>query len=139
MKEIRWRLHLAAAPEDVWRLLATDAGRSRFWAESTTERDGAIEFVFANGQRYTGRVLASDVPRTFELDYFGTPARFTLEGDGEGGTDLALVQQVEDEWHVEVNAGWVSVLMALKAAADHGVDLRNHDARRTWSQGYCES
>jgi hypothetical protein len=38
-----------------------------------------------------------------------------------------------------VNAGWVSVLLGLKAAADHGVDLRNHDAARTWSQGYCDN
>jgi hypothetical protein len=52
---------------------------------------------------------------------------------------VTLVHDVPDEWHAEVNAGWVSVLLALKAAADHGVDLRNHDAARTWSQGYCDN
>ena len=40
---------------------------------------------------------------------------------------------------MEVMAGWVSVLLALKAAADFGVDLRNHDARRTGEQGYAEN
>jgi hypothetical protein len=49
------------------------------------------------------------------------------------------VHEIPDEWHAEVNAGWVSVLMALKAAADFRVDLRNHDTRRTWSQGYCDN
>jgi hypothetical protein len=39
----------------------------------------------------------------------------------------------------EVLPGWVSVLMALKAYVDHGVDLRNHDAARTWDQGYCDN
>jgi hypothetical protein len=29
--------------------------------------------------------------------------------------------------------------MALKAAADFGVDLRNHDRQRTWEQGYVEN
>jgi hypothetical protein len=66
-------------------------------------------------------------------------ARFELASDEERGTDLTLVHDVEDRWHAEVNAGWVSVLMALKAAADHGVDLRNHDADRTWWQGYCDN
>ena len=50
-----------------------------------------------------------------------------------------LATDVRDEWHAEVNAGWVSVLMALKAMAEHGVDLRNHDAERTWWQGYCDN
>jgi hypothetical protein len=35
-------------------------------------------------------------------------------------------------------AGWVSVLLALKAAADFRVDLRSHDPQRTWSQGYAD-
>ena len=40
---------------------------------------------------------------------------------------------------VEVTAGWVSVLMALKAAVDFSVDLRNHDPLRTWDQGFVEN
>jgi uncharacterized protein YndB with AHSA1/START domain len=137
--EVRWRVHLASPPAAVWELLATDKGRARFWAESTSERDGAIEFVFPNGERYEGQVIAADASRRFEVDYFGTPARFSLEPDGAGGTELTLVHDVEPEWHAEVNAGWVSVLMALKAVSDYGVDLRNHDAERTWWQGYCDN
>jgi predicted nucleic acid-binding Zn ribbon protein len=33
----------------------------------------------------------------------------------------------------------VSVLMALKAAVDFSVDLRNHDPDRTWDHGYVEN
>jgi hypothetical protein len=29
--------------------------------------------------------------------------------------------------------------MSLKAAADHEVDLRNHDADRSWDRGYCDN
>jgi hypothetical protein len=36
-------------------------------------------------------------------------------------------------------ADWVSVLLALKAKVDHGVDVRNHHAARTWDKGYCDS
>jgi hypothetical protein len=38
-----------------------------------------------------------------------------------------------------VAAGWVSVLLALKAAVDFGVDLRNHDPERTWSTGFVDN
>ncbi|MEX2211949.1 MAG: hypothetical protein WD689_09350 [Gaiellaceae bacterium] len=133
MSEVRWRLHLASEPEAVWELLATDEGRALFWAESTAERDGVVEFTFPNGERSEGRVLAAEPARVFALEYFGAPARFELESDGRGGTELTLVHAGDEQ------AGWVSVLLALKAAADFGVDLRNHDPRRSWSQGYCDN
>jgi hypothetical protein len=29
--------------------------------------------------------------------------------------------------------------MAMKAAVDHGVDLRNHDGSRAWRAGYADN
>lgn len=56
--------------------------------------------------------------------------------DGRGGTDLSFHDEgVPREHLAETLAGWVSVLMCLEAAVDHGVDLRNHDPRRSWSEG----
>lgn len=135
MPELRWRLHLASSPEAVYDLLATDEGRARFWAESAVERDGAIEFAFPYGMRSQAAVLAAEPPRRFTIDYFGSESTFELEPDGAGGTELTL----SGEGDSEVLAGWVSVLLALKAAADFGVDLRNHDPARTWWQGYCDN
>jgi uncharacterized protein YndB with AHSA1/START domain len=139
VSEIRWRLHLASPPEAVWELLATDEGRAEFWAESAIERDGVITFAFPNGEEAKGRVLEADPPTRLAVDYLGSAATFELAPDGARGTDLTLVHEVKDESHAEINAGWVSVLMALKAAVDHGIDLRNHDAERTWWQGYCDN
>jgi hypothetical protein len=34
--------------------------------------------------------------------------------------------------------GWIQVMLCLKAAVDHNVDLRNHDPSRTWATGFCE-
>ncbi len=81
-------------------------------------------------------MLANDPPHTFALDYFGDETRFELAPDGVGGTDVTLTSSSESR---EVHAGWVSVLMALKAAADHAVDLRNHDPARTWREGYADN
>ena len=136
---IRWRLHLPVAPERVFDALATDEGRAAFWAESAVEADGAIEFRFVQGDTTRSRILERAPPRIFAIDYFGAVARFELLSDGAGGTDLLLTHTgvPAHEWN-EVHAGWLNVLLPLKAWLAHGVDLRNHDATRSWGQGYAD-
>ena len=135
---IQWSLHLHSRPEEVYQMLASDEGRAQFWAESAVEQDGRIQFLFPDGQKWQGEILAQVSPRLFRVVYFGgSVVTFTLEEDGAGGTDLTLTDEgVADEYRCEVIAGWVSVLMALKAAVDYGVDLRNHDPIRTWERGF---
>ena len=138
---IRWRLHLRSAPHDVYRMLSTDEGRARFWAESAVERDGAIDFRFPTGQTWRGTVIEKTPPHRFVVEYYGgSLTTFELSDDGAGGTDLMLTDAgVPVADRIEVIAGWVSVLMALKAAVDFAVDLRNHDPLRTWDQGVVEN
>lgn len=138
---ITWRLHLRSSPAAVYELLASDAGRARFWAEEAVERDGAIDFVFPGGQRWRGAILTREPGRRFSVVYYGgSTTTFTLSDDGQGGTDLTLTDAgVPAQDRAEVTAGWVSVLLALKAATDFGIDLRTHDPARTWEQGYAEN
>lgn len=138
---IVWKLRLRSPAEQVYDLLATDAGRARFWAESAVEADGRIQFRFPNGLRHEGRILNAQRPSLFQVEYIGgTTTTFLLEQTPDGGTDLTLKDAGNaPEDRLEVTAGWVSVLLALKAAADHGVDLRNHDSRLCWDQGYAEN
>jgi uncharacterized protein YndB with AHSA1/START domain len=138
---IIWRLHLRSAPAAVYELLATDEGRARFWAEEAMEHDGTIDFVFPGGQRWRGPILAREAGCRFSVVYYGgSITTFTLEDDGAGGSDLTLEDAgVPVEHRAEVTAGWVSVLLALKAAVDFGIDLRNHDPARSWEQGYAEN
>ena len=140
-RPIRWRLHLSSAPAKVFDLLTTDAGRRRFWAEATRTADGHITFAFPNGVHWRSQVLTLDPPRRFPLIYSGgSTVTFDLAPDEHGGTDLTLTDESVPIAHrAEVQAGWVSVLLALKAAADFGVDLRNHDPHRTWDQGFVDN
>lgn len=138
---IRWRIRLRSSPERVFAMLDGADGRRRFWAESAEEVEpGVVEFRFASGERWRGRVLERLPSRRFALTYFGgSVAAFDLEPDAGGGTELCLTEEgVPPEAWPDNHAGWVSVLLALKAAADFGVDLRNHDPRRTWAAGYVD-
>jgi len=138
---IRWKLHLKSPPETVFEKLSSNEGRAAFWAESAIEQNGVIHFVFPNQAEWKGKILENDPPRKFKVEYYGgSITTFELTSDGAGGTDLTLTDQgVPSEDRVEALPGWVSVLMALKASVDFGVDLRNHDPIRTWDEGYAEN
>jgi uncharacterized protein YndB with AHSA1/START domain len=136
---IRWRMHIAASPERVFAALDSDDGRASFWAESAVETDGHIEFRFINDYACRSKVLERRPPHLFAIDYMGSPVRFELSSDGLGGTDLLLSHDGvdPDEWN-EVHAGWLNVLFPLKAWLMYGADLRNHDPRRSWDDGYAD-
>ncbi len=132
---IEWRIHFQSPPERVYEFLTTDAGRAQFWAES------AVDFVFPNGWTWRGPILEQVPNEKYVVEYFRhSVTTFELQDDGKGGTDLRLTDaNVPPDDHTEVIAGWVSVLMQFKAAVDYDIDLRNHDPRRTWDEGFAEN
>jgi uncharacterized protein YndB with AHSA1/START domain len=132
-------MHLPVSPERVFTALDTSEGRAAFWAESAVETDGNIDFRFINGHRCRSKILERRPPYVWAIDYSGGVAFFELSSDNRGGTDLLLTHSgvAPDEW-IEVHAGWLNVLLPLKAWLVHGVDLRNHDASRSWDQGYAD-
>lgn len=137
---VRWKVHFSSAPEKVFAALNTTAGRESFWAEEADEKDGVITFRILNYEPYRGRILRCQEPHLFSLEYFGTEVTFSLASDGAAGTDLTLVAtKVDESCRMEMVAGWVSVLLAMKAYVDFDVDLRNHDSARSWQQGFADN
>lgn len=139
---VRWKLHLAATPTAVFDLLTTDAGRERFWAERSATRGKTFTLTFPGKEKVRCPIIKNISPRFFAFRYFdGTLVEFSLKQTRRGGTELELTEAGHrtKAHRTENHAGWIQVLLCLKAAADHGVDLRNHDSRRTWSHGYCEN
>ena len=138
---IEWRLHLRASPGRVYEMLATAEGRRRFWAESADETDGVITFRFPGGSELQSRILERVPPTRFAVEYFGgARVLFECTPDDAGGTDLRLAETGTPEADRAENiAGWASVLLCLKAAVNHGADMRNHDPARTWADGYVDN
>ena len=138
-QRIIWRICCRSSPEDVYAMLATNEGRAKFWAESAVETDGAIGFRFINGEKTSGRILERTNPSRFCLEYFGSKVEFDLRRTASGGTDATLTNTGFDPHQFEeILAGWLNVLFPLKAAVDHGIDLRNRDGKRTWEDGYVD-
>jgi uncharacterized protein YndB with AHSA1/START domain len=138
--QIQWRIHLTSPPEKVFDTLASPSGRSAFWAAAAPEYKGIIHFTFSNGMTLESKVLERQPPNLFTVEYFGgSRVEFQLVEDGAGGTDLTLTEsQVPEENRLIHLSGWIPVLLALKAAVDFSVDLRNNDPERTWANGYVD-
>ena len=138
--EIVWRLRLTAPVHCVFALLTTDEGRASFWAERTEQRGDELTFHFPNGEVLASRVYDVRAPERLSVSYFnGSTVTFELRPAGTG-TDLVLRESGLAADAIDENrAGWVSVLMNLKAQADHEVDLRNHDDQCCWDNGYVDN
>lgn len=138
---IQWHVHFNSSPEEVYAFVSTDSGRARFWAESAKQVKNKIHFSFPNGLIWEGEILEAVPPRRYIIRYLGgSIVTFEIEPAGDQGTDLTLTDKgVDPVYRCEVIAGWVSVLMALKAAVDFSIDLRNHDPRRTWDKGFADN
>lgn len=103
------------------------------------ERNGVVDFHFSGGFRCWAPIMRREPPHVFAVDYLGGIARFELAPDAAGGTELLLTREgVAEAERQEVHAGWLNVLFPLKAWVLHGVNLRNHDDRRSWGQGYAD-
>lgn len=138
--QVTWKLHFASSPEKVYQALVTSEGRKHYWAESAEEINGEIHYVFHNGVECKGAILEQIPNELFSVIYFDCRTTFTLQPDGAGGTDLQVVMlDLPEHERMEVSAGWVSWLMAMKAYVDFGIDLRNHDPKRTWFDGFVEN
>lgn len=138
---INWRIHFRSPVHKVYNALANSNGRSRFWAESADETDGVIYFKVPGNLETAGRILEQIPNKKFVTEYFGWTVSFHLEPAPNGtGTDLHMsCINFPKSDRTEIIAGWVSVLMAMKAAVDFNVDLRNHDPKRTWWEGYADN
>ena len=137
---IRWKLHFKSSPEKVYKALSTDEGRRGYWAETAEEKDGHIHYIFQNDIENKGKILIRKPNQGFSVMYFGWEVVFNLSLDGSGGTDMEMVTKGPDEREkMEITAGWVSWLMAMKGYVDFGIDLRNHDPNRTWFQGFVDN
>lgn len=138
--QIQWRIHLSSPPEKVFEALATERGRTAFWAAEAPEYEGIIHFKFSNMMAYESKVLERHPPSLFAVEYFGgSRVEFQLVEDSAGGTDLTMTESQVPEGNRLIHLpGWIPVLLALKAAVDFSVDLRNNDPERTWDDGYVD-
>jgi uncharacterized protein YndB with AHSA1/START domain len=135
---IDWRVHFESSPEAVWKAWSTDSGRALFWAETSRSVEGGFDLSFVNGEALRVEIVESRAPELLVFRYFGgSTVAIDFAPDGSGGCDLRLREESAPD-PLANRAGWVSVLLACKAAVDFGIDLRSRDPARSWDLGYVD-
>jgi uncharacterized protein YndB with AHSA1/START domain len=135
---ILWRLHLAASPQSVYAAWLDPAQHPRYLCERSTRTKRGFRLEFIDGTIEECALEREEPPRRIVLRYFGSRVEVTVEPTDDG-SDLTLwVTEVPATDWIEVHAGWLNVLLPFKAHIDHGIDLRNHDTRRTWREHYVD-
>jgi hypothetical protein len=139
-RRIKWKIHCVSPADKIFKLLNSNEGRKNFWAESAEEINGEIHFLFPNGETYISKIVMRIPNSEFSIIYFDTTVTFKLSKSKKPGTDLTLINNnVPAIEYEEIKAGWVSVLLALKAFADFGIDLRNHSKEKNWNTGFVDN
>jgi hypothetical protein len=133
---IVWRLHLASPPALVYDFLGPDESHSYFWAVSESEP----HLAHTDGSLWHNATVEREPQRRLALHYVGgSVTTFDLVDDGDGGTFLQLTDMgAPAEDRTGVIAGWIALLLALKATVDFSANLGGHDAAWSRAMGGAE-
>lgn len=144
------KIALAVPPERVFRAW-TDQSDIVNWflSKAILEpiKGGRFYMEFLTGQSGDERVLGirKNIYFCFTFGKDGETVEVTLKKT-KTGTDCILHQfgmkKTEKSrvmWHMGCRNGWVFFLTNLKAYLEHGVDLRSHDPKKTYKDGYVNS
>jgi uncharacterized protein YndB with AHSA1/START domain len=136
---------LAASRERVWQALTTPGGITAWWAERAEIQPtdgGLLRLLFPNRRTLDSKVVQCRPQQMLSFVYFGgTRAQFEVDALPEGGTSVTVTDRgfSSQEDYAETLAHWTSVLLALKAHLDFGVDLRNHTPAFNWEHDFVDN
>jgi uncharacterized protein YndB with AHSA1/START domain len=142
---IQMSVKLGASRERVWQGLTTPSGITSWWAERAEIQPadgGLLRLVFPNRRMLDSKVVMCRPLQLMSFVYFGgTRAQFELEALPQGGTAVTVTDRgfSSQEDYAETMAHWTSVLLALKAHLDFGIDMRNHNPSFNWEHGFVDN
>lgn len=137
-REVCWRIHCVRPPHEVFEALTDPEQQQRYWCERATATASGYRFEFIDGTVADCEIVGRRTGEWLILRYFQSRVEIRLEA-AASGTDLTLTATdiPGPDW-LEVYAGWINVLLPLKAWVDFGIDLRNHDPARTWRERFVD-
>lgn len=148
--QFRLRIEIAAPPQKVF-----DAWTSRELLEKwfpvagviEPRKGGRIMLTFLGGDSHDDRVTSARRPGRLQFPFGkrGEQVRISLR-KVRGGTlcelhqfNMGTTPKAKIEMHMGCQQGWTFFLTNLKAFLEHGLDLRSHDPRKSYRQGYVNS
>jgi uncharacterized protein YndB with AHSA1/START domain len=148
--QFKLKIEIKASPAKVfkaWTHAATISKWFTVYTEFEPRKNGRIYFEWLGDDKFESKVLAIKKNEyvTFTFGNKGEKVRVTLK-KVKGGTLLTLHQydmlttpQMKWAMHKGCEVGWAFFLTNLKSFLENGIDLRSHDPKKSYKQGYLNS
>ena len=144
------KIEIMAPPEKVYQAWTDDAKIVKWFVEKAViepKKNGRIYLVWLGEIAAEYRVTAVRKNGLFGFT-FGENAEEVLvriRKSGHGSVcelrqfNLKTGPADRVAWHMGCKTGWTFFLANLKAWLEHGIDLRSHDPKKSYREGYCNS
>lgn len=142
---IKLRVVLPCSKESVWRLIATPEGLASWFPPScrgVIAKDEIIEFAWMNDSAYTFRVLELENGHFMEMEWIkGAKVRYSIDRENPVVVTIEATypqtSEGKEQQLIEI-APWAFEITNLKSIAVGGVDLRSHDSKFSWRDGFID-
>jgi len=144
------RILIKASPEKVFKAW-TDQKEIVKWFTVKTElepkKGGRLYFEWLAGDKLEAKVIRIRRPNLLVFPFGSADEQVEVKISKEKGGSLVELHQYgmrttpkyRVSMHLGCQTGWVFFLTNLKCWLEHGIDLRSHDASRSYRQGYINS
>jgi uncharacterized protein YndB with AHSA1/START domain len=144
------KIEIKASPEKVYRAWTDDKLITKWFVHKAViepKKGGRFYMKFLGDVESDEKVLGirKNSYFCFSFGKAGETVEITIKKSGKG-TDCILRQfgmktsnKAKVQWHMGCRNGWVFFLTNLKSFLEKGVDLRSHDPRKSYKQGYVNS
>jgi uncharacterized protein YndB with AHSA1/START domain len=110
-------------------------------------RNGRIYMMWLTGETMDDKIISIAKNRLFTIPFGDKRERVTVRFKKDGRGCICELHQYNMgtspkdkwEWHKGCAMGWTFFLANLKAYLEHGIDLRNHNPKRSYKKGFINS
>jgi uncharacterized protein YndB with AHSA1/START domain len=144
------RIEIKAPPSKVFKSW-TDAAEIVRWftvkAVIEPRKGGRLYFEWLAGDKLDTRIVRIRKPSLLVFPFGGGKEEVSVKIRKSGRVSLVELHQYgmkttptqKVSMHLGCQVGWTFFLANLKAWLEHGIDLRSHNPKKSYKQGYIDS
>ena len=148
--QFRLKILIAAPPSKLFAAWTNDRIVSKWFTVKTViepKKNGRIYFEWLGGDEMEAKVLGMTENRRFHFPFGKHNEQVEISIKKAPGGSVCELHQFnirttpKDKvaMHMGCKEGWTFFLTNLKSFLEHGIDLRSHDPKRCYRQGYVNS
>ena len=144
------KIEIKVSPDKVYKAWTDERLITRWFcvnAACEPRKNGRLYFEWLGGDKLETKILAANNNRLFRFPFGRNNEKVEVKFTKVRGGTLVTLRQYsmkttpEPKWsmHKGCETGWTFFLANLKAFLERRIDLRSHDPKKSYAQGYVNS